>query len=208
MIPYGRQVINSEDIKKVQEVLKSDFITQGPKTKLFEIKLSENIGAKFTTTFNSATSALHISCLALGVGKGDIVWTCTNSFVASANCALYCGADVDFVDIDETNYNIDIFDLEKKLKISKSINKLPKVVIPVHFSGLPCDMKNIFRLSKKYKFKIIEDASHALGSRYCNSKIGNCKYSDITVFSFHPVKIITTGAGGCCTTNQKNTMKN
>ena len=203
MIPYGRQVINSEDIKKVQEVLKSDFITQGPKTKLFEIKLSENIGAKFTTTFNSATSALHISCLALGVGKGDIVWTCTNSFVASANCALYCGADVDFVDIDETNYNIDIFDLEKKLKISKSINKLPKVVIPVHFGGLPCDMKNIFRLSKKYKFKIIEDASHALGSKYFNNKIGNCKYSDITVFSFHPVKIITTAEGGSASTNSR-----
>ena len=203
MIPYSRQVINSEDIKKVREALKSDFITQGPKTKIFEKKLSKSFDAKFATTFNSGTSALHIACLALGTGKGDIIWTCTNSFVASANCALYCGADVDFVDINEKNFNINVSDLEKKLKISKKLNKLPKIVIPVHFGGLPCDMKSIFNLSKKYKFKIIEDASHAMGSKYFNNKIGNCKYSDIAVFSFHPVKIITTAEGGCALTNSK-----
>jgi len=203
MISYSRQSINSADIKEVQKVLKSNFLTQGPKSKLFEKKISEKIGARHTTTFNSATSALHISCLSLGVGKGDLVWTCTNSFVASANCALYCGAKVDFIDIDEKNFNINIKDLEKKLKISKTINKLPKVIIPVHFAGLPCDMKKIFLLSKKYKFKIIEDASHAIGAKYYSNKVGNCKYSDITVFSFHPVKIITTAEGGAALTNSK-----
>jgi len=201
MISYSRQIINSEDIRKVKEVLKSDFLTQGPKSRLFEKKLSKNVGAKFATTFNSGTSALHISCLSLGVGKGDLVWTCTNSFVASANCALYCGANVDFVDIDKSSYNISISDLEKKLKISKTLSKLPKVIIPVHFGGFPCDMKSIFELSKKYKFKIIEDASHALGAKYYNNKIGDCKYSDITVFSFHPIKIITTAEGGAALTN-------
>ena len=203
MIPYSRQIIDSNDIKKVKEVLKSDFITQGPKSELFEKALSKNIGVNFVTTFNSGTSALHISCLALGVTKRDIVWTCTNSFVASANCALYCGANVDLIDIDEITYNINILDLKKKLKIAKTLNKLPKVLIPVHFGGFPCDMKNIFKLSKKYKFKIIEDASHALGAKYFNNKIGNCKYSDITVFSFHPVKIITTAEGGAALTNSK-----
>ena len=203
MISYSRQSINSADIKEVQKVLNSNFLTQGPKSKLFEKKISEKIGARHTTTFNSATSALHISCLSLGVGKGDLVWTSTNSFVASANCALYCGAKVDFIDIDEKNFNINIADLEKKLKISKTLNKLPKVIIPVHFAGLPCDMKKIFLLSKKYKFKIIEDASHAIGAKYYSNKVGNCKYSDITVFSFHPVKIITTAEGGAALTNSK-----
>ena len=207
MIPYSRQIISSIDIKEIKKVLKSDFITQGPKSELFEKKLSKNVDVNFVTTFNSGTSALHISCLALGVGKGDVVWTCTNSFVASANCALYCGAKVDFIDIDETTYNINILDLEKKLKNAKILNELPKVIIPIHFGGFPCDMKKIFKLSKKYKFKIIEDASHAIGAKYFNNKIGNCKYSDITVFSFHPVKIITTAEGGAALTNSKQLDK-
>ena len=207
MIPYSRQIISFTDIKKVNEVLKSDYITQGPKTQLFEKEIEKNTGVKFATTFNSGTSALHIACLALGVGKNDFVWTCTNSFVASANCALYCGASVDLIDIDKTNYNINISELENKLKKAKKKNKLPKVVIPVHFSGLPCDMKSIFNLSKKYKFKILEDASHAIGAKYFNSKIGDCKYSDIAVFSFHPVKIITTAEGGAALTNSKYLKK-
>lgn len=207
MIPYSRQIISLADIKKVNEVLKSDYLTQGPKTHLFEKEIEKNIGVKHAITFNSATSALHIACLALNVGKNDFVWTCTNSFVASANCALYCGANVDLIDIDKRNYNISISELENKLKKAKKVNKLPKVVIPVHFSGVPCDMKSIFNLSKKYKFKILEDASHAIGAKYKNSKIGDCKYSDITVFSFHPVKIITTAEGGAALTNSKHLEK-
>jgi len=204
MIPYSKQSINNTDIRAVHKVLKSDFLTQGPISKIFEKKLCKIVGAKSATTFNSATSALHISCLALGVGKGDIVWTCTNSFVASANCAEYCGAKVDLVDINIENFNISITDLKAKLKKAKKIKKLPKVVIPVHFTGLPCDMKNIYKLSKRYRFKIIEDASHAIGAKYLNQNIGNCKYSNITVFSFHPVKIITTAEGGAALTNNEN----
>ncbi len=203
MIPYSRQVITSEDKKKVEKVLNSNFLTQGKLLNIFEKKLASTVNAKFATGFNSATSALHISCLALGVKKGDIVWTCTNSFVASANCALYCGAKIDLIDINNENFNINIFELEKKLQISKKKNKLPKVLIPVHFGGFPCDMEKIYHLSKKYKFKIIEDASHALGAIYKNEKIGSCKYSDITVFSFHPVKIITTAEGGAALSNSK-----
>ena len=204
MIPYSRQIITSQDIKNINKVLKSNFLTQGPKILEFEKKIAKISDAKYSISFNSATSALHIACLALDVKKNDIIWTCTNSFVASANCAEYCGAKIDLVDIDPISYNISIEDLKKKLIFAKKKNILPKVLIPVHFSGKPCDLKSIYELSKKYKFKIIEDASHAIGAKYRSSKIGSCKYSDITVFSFHPVKIITTGEGGAATTNSKS----
>lgn len=214
MIPYSRQNINTEDIKSVKKVLRSDFLTQGSFVPKFENLLVKFTGAKYSVTANSATSALHIACLALEVEKGDIVWTSPNTFVASANCALYCGADVDFVDINPSTYNICIDSLETKLIEAKKFNKLPKVIIPVHFSGYPCDMPKIYKLSKKYNFKIIEDASHAIGSKYNYSKkdikIGSCKHSHITIFSFHPVKIITTGEGGAALTNNKklaNKMK-
>jgi len=201
MIRYSRHLISKADIKAVNSVLKSDFLTQGPKSILFESLLSKKFKSKHTTSCNSATSALHIACLALGVKKNDIVWTSTNTFVASASCALHCGAKIDLIDINEDDQNIDVGLLENKLKIAKKRNKLPKVIIPVHFSGLPCDMKEIKKLSNKYKFKIIEDASHAVGAKYLNSSIGDCKYSDITVFSFHPVKILTTAEGGAALTN-------
>jgi UDP-4-amino-4,6-dideoxy-N-acetyl-beta-L-altrosamine transaminase len=165
--------------------------------------VAEICGAKYATAVNSATSALHIACLALGIGKDDLVWTSPNSFVASANCAVYCGAKIDFVDIDPRTYNLSAEKLEEKLINAKKIGKLPKLVIPVHFSGQPCDMEKIFSLSQEYGFKIIEDASHAIGAKYKNEPVGNCKYSDITVFSFHPVKIITTGEGGMTLTNDK-----
>ncbi len=204
MIRYSRQLIGPDDIKSVNKVLKSDFLTQGPKSILFENKLSLKFKVNFATSCNSATSALHLACLALGVKKGDYVWTCTNSFVASASCALHCGAKIDLIDIDPETNNLDLSLLSKKLKIAKRKKKLPKVVIPVHFAGLPCDMKEIHDLSKKYKFKVVEDASHAVGAKYLNTKIGDCKYSDITVFSFHPVKILTTAEGGAALTNSKN----
>ncbi len=203
MIRYSRQLISSSDIKTVNQVLKSDFLTQGPKSILFEKKLSLKFNVKYSTSCNSATSALHLACLALGVKKGDHVWTCTNSFVASASCALHCGAKIDLVDINSETYNLDINSLLKKLKIAYKKKKLPKVLIPVHFAGLPCEMREIHKLSKKYKFKIIEDASHAVGAKYYGSKIGSCKYSDITIFSFHPVKIMTTAEGGAALTNSK-----
>ena len=203
MIRYSRQLISSSDIKTVNQVLKSDFLTQGPKSILFEKKLSSKFNVKYSTSCNSATSALHLACLALGVKNGDHVWTCTNSFVASASCALHCGAKIDLVDINSETYNLDINSLSKKLKIAHKKKKLPKVVIPVHFAGLPCEMRELNKLSKKYKFKIIEDASHAVGAKYYGSKIGSCKYSDITVFSFHPVKIMTTAEGGAALTNSK-----
>lgn len=203
MIRYSRQLISSSDIKTVNQVLKSDFLTQGPKSILFEKKLSSKFNVNYSTSSNSATSALHLACLALGVKKGDHVWTCTNSFVASASCALHCGAKIDLVDINSETYNLDINSLSKKLKIAFKKKKLPKVVIPVHFAGLPCEMREIYKLSKKYKFKIIEDASHAVGAKYYGSKIGSCKYSDITIFSFHPVKIMTTAEGGAALTNSK-----
>ena len=203
MIPYSRQIITNEDKKKIHKVLNSNFITQGKLLDKFEQNLALKVGAKFATCFNSATSALHIACLALDVKKGDIVWTSTNSFVASANCALYCGAKIDLVDINIENFNISIKVLENKLKDAEKKKKVPKVIIPVHFGGLPCDMEKIFYLSKKYKFKIIEDASHALGAKYKNEKIGSSKFSDITIFSFHPVKIITTAEGGVALSNSK-----
>ena len=201
MIPYGKQDINQQDIDAVVSVLKSDFLTQGPQVPLFEAAINKVTQSQYAVAVNSATSALHIACLALGVGKGDIVWTSPITFVASANCALYCGASVDFVDIDPNTYNLSPVELEKKLITANLENRLPKVVIPVHLAGQSCDMKKIHQLSLDYGFKIIEDAAHAIGGSYQNKPIGNCQYSDITVFSFHPVKIITTAEGGVATTN-------
>ena len=203
MIPYGRQEITEDDIAEIEKVLRSDYLTQGPVVNNFEKKVSEYCGAKFGIAVNSATSALHLSCLALNLGPGDWLWTSPNTFVASANCGLYCGSKIDFVDIDPKTYNISIDALRDKLKKAEKIGQLPKVLIPVHFAGQPCDMKAIHELSKIYGFKIIEDASHAIGASYKNTKIGDCKFSDITVFSFHPVKIITTGEGGMALTNNK-----
>jgi UDP-4-amino-4,6-dideoxy-N-acetyl-beta-L-altrosamine transaminase len=202
VIPYGKQNISQTDIDSVVNVLQSDFLTQGPQVPLFEKTVSDYCDVRYGVAVNSATSALHIACLALRLGKGDWLWTSPNSFVASANCGLYCGAKVDFVDIDPKTYNLSTKELEKKLIQAKKDNKLPKIVIPVHFSGQSCDMKRIHSLGKEYGFKIIEDASHAIGGKYLDQPIGNCQYSDITVFSFHPVKIITTAEGGLATTNQ------
>lgn len=202
MIPYGKQDINQTDIDSVIAVLKSGFLTQGPQVPLFEKTVSEHCGAEFTIAVNSATSALHIACLALELGEGDYLWTSPNTFVASANCGLYCGAQVDFVDIDSNTYNLCVEALEQKLIQAKVTNTLPKIIVPVHFSGQSCDMKRINELSQEYGFKIIEDASHAIGGKYLNQPIGGCQYSDITVFSFHPVKIITTAEGGLAATNQ------
>ncbi len=202
MIPYSKQDITQQDIDAVINVLKSDFLTQGPKVPLFEKTISDYCNVNHAVAVNSATSALHIACLALELGEGDYLWTSPNTFVASANCALYCGAKVDFVDIDPQTYNMSADELEKKLVKAKLEGKLPKVVIPVHFAGQSCDMQKIHKLSKQYDFKIIEDASHAIGSKYLQQPVGGCKYADITVFSFHPVKIITTAEGGLATTNQ------
>lgn len=201
MIPYGLQDINQADIDAVVEVLKSDFLTQGPQVPKFEKAVSSYCNSKFSIAVNSATSALHIACLALDLCENDIVWTTPNTFVASANCVLYCGAKVDFVDIDLKTLNMSTDKLEEKLIEARCNNKLPKIVIPVHFSGQSCNMKKIYKLSKEYGFSIIEDASHAIGGKYLNQPIGGCQLSDITVFSFHPVKIITTAEGGIATTN-------
>jgi UDP-4-amino-4,6-dideoxy-N-acetyl-beta-L-altrosamine transaminase len=204
VIPYGKQNINQNDINSVLSVLKSDFITQGPQTPLFEQSVSKYCNVEYGVAVNSATSALHIACLALGLSEGDWLWTSPNSFVASANCGLYCGSKVDFVDIDPKTFNMSDLELEDKLIQAKQENKLPKVVIPVHFAGQSCNMKRIHYLGQKYGFKIIEDASHAIGGKYLDKMIGGCQYSDITVFSFHPVKIITTAEGGLATTNSKD----
>jgi UDP-4-amino-4,6-dideoxy-N-acetyl-beta-L-altrosamine transaminase len=201
MIPYGRQDISDEDIQAVIDVLKSDFLTQGPAVPKFEDKVASYCGTKYAYAVNSATSALHIACMALDVKKGDLVWTSPITFVASANCALYCGADVDFVDIDPLTYNMSVKCLAEKLDTAEKNGRLPKVVIPVHLSGQSCEMDKIFELSKQYGFRVIEDASHAIGGKFKGKPIGNCKFSDITVFSFHPVKIITTCEGGMCMTN-------
>ena len=203
MIPYGKQDINQSDIDAVINVLKSDFLTQGPKVPLFEKTVADYCDSKYGVAVNSATSALHIACLALDLGKDDYLWTSPNTFVASANCGLYCGAKVDFVDINPKTYNLSSKELEIKLIQAKKDNNLPKIVIPVHFAGQSCDMKKIHSLSREYGFKIIEDASHAIGGKYLDKPIGGCQYSDITVFSFHPVKIITTAEGGLATTNDK-----
>lgn len=201
MIPYGRQDINEADIEAVIKVLKSDFLTQGPMVPMFEKAITDYCQAKFGVATNSATSALHIACLALELGAGDYLWTSPNTFVASANCGFYCGAEVDFVDIDPHTYCMSADALEQRLIEADKQNKLPKIVVPVHFAGQSCEMNRIYQLSQKYGFRIIEDASHAIGGKYVGEPIGNCKYSDIVVFSFHPVKIITTGEGGLATTN-------
>jgi UDP-4-amino-4,6-dideoxy-N-acetyl-beta-L-altrosamine transaminase len=203
MIPYSRQEISEADIAEVESVLRSNFLTQGPTVSKFEKSVAKYCGALHAVAVNSATSALHIACLALNLGHGDWVWTSPNSFVASANCGRYCGAKIDFVDIDPFTYNLCTNELEKKLVIAKKDNKLPKILIPVHFAGQSCNMKKIYSLSQEYGFRVIEDASHALGGSYLNKPIGGCQYSDITVFSFHPVKIITTGEGGMALTNNK-----
>lgn len=200
MIPYGKQQLDAADLVAVQEVLQSNWLTQGPKVPAFEQAIADYCKVSFAVAVNSATSALHIACLALDVGPGARVWTSPNSFVASANCALYCGATVDFVDIELETGNMSVAALEEKLKQAQRQNQLPKVVIPVHFAGQPCDMQAIAALAEQYGFHIIEDASHAIGARYQNQPVGNCRYSDITVFSFHPVKIITSGEGGMATT--------
>lgn len=200
-IPYSRQDINQSDIDAVVDVLRSDYLTQGPVVPEFEKRVADYCNADYAVAVNSATSALHVACLALGVGKGDAVWTTPTTFVASANCALYCGATVDFVDIDPHTYNLSVERLAAKLESAEKTGGLPKVVIPVHLCGQPCDMAGISELGRRYGFKIIEDASHAIGARYKGKPVGNCVYSDITVFSFHPVKIITSGEGGMAITN-------
>lgn len=207
MIPYGRQDVSEADIDAVIEVLRSDFLTQGPVVPEFEKRVAAYCGANHAVAVNSATSALHIACLALGVGSGDVVWTSPITFVASANCARYCGADVDFVDIDPCTYNMSVERLAEKLERAKVANRLPKVLIPVHLSGQSCEMQPIHALSQKYGFRIIEDASHAIGGSYQGEKIGSCRYSDVTVFSFHPVKIVTTGEGGMAVTNDVELVK-
>ena len=203
MISYGRQSINQEDIDAVIGVLKSDFLTQGPKVVEFEKELSNYCSVKYAKVVCNGTAALHLAYLALGLKQGDIVWTTPNTFVATANAALYCGASVDFVDINPKTYNMSIKGLTKKLAQAKENNKLPKIVAPVHFAGQSCEMKAIWELSKEYGFKVVEDACHALGGEYLNKKVGSCEYSDMAVFSFHPVKMITTGEGGAIVTNNK-----
>jgi UDP-4-amino-4,6-dideoxy-N-acetyl-beta-L-altrosamine transaminase len=201
MIPYGRQSISQSDIDAVAEVLRSDWLTQGAVVPRFEKVIADHCGAEHAVAMNSATSALHIACLALGVGPGDLVWTSPISFVASSNCARYCGADVDFVDVDAETANLSPVALERKLEAARRDGRLPKVVIPVHLTGQSCDMEAIHVLSRRYGFRIIEDASHAIGGSYRGEPVGNCRYSDATVFSFHPVKVITSGEGGMVTTN-------
>lgn len=201
MIPYGKQQLDETDIAAVLDVLQSNWLTQGPKVPEFEHATLQHVGAKFAVAVNSATSALHLACLALDVGPGDRVWTSPISFVASANCALYCGAKVDFVDIDITTGNMCVQALKDKLIKARLNNTVPKVLIPVHFAGQSCDMAAISDLAKEYGFAIIEDASHAIGASYQNQPVGNCVFSDICVFSFHPVKIVTSGEGGMATTN-------
>lgn len=204
LIPYGRQSIDEEDIDAVIKVLRSDFVTQGPSVSKFEDAINEKVSAKYSVAVNSGTSALHLACRAVGVEPGDWIWTTPITFVASANCGLYCGGKVDFVDIDSDTGLMDPENLANKLKEAERNRKLPKVVIPVHLTGSSCDMKKINELAQQYNFKIIEDASHAIGGMYRSEMVGNCRYSDIVVFSFHPVKIITTGEGGIATTNQKH----
>ena len=201
MIPYGRQAITEADIAAVTAVLRSDFLTQGPAVPRFEQAVAAYCGAAHAVAVNSATSALHLACLALGLGSGDWLWTSPNTFVASANCGRYCGARVDFVDIDPRTYNLDPAALAAKLEAAERQGRLPKVVVPVHFAGQPCDLAAIAALARRYGFRVIEDASHAIGGRYRGEPIGNGRHADITVFSFHPVKLITTGEGGLATTN-------
>jgi UDP-4-amino-4,6-dideoxy-N-acetyl-beta-L-altrosamine transaminase len=200
-IPYGRQDITDVDVAAVAQVLRSDWLTQGPSVERFEAAVADYCGAQHAVAVNSATSALHIACMALSLGPGDWLWTSPNTFVASANCALYCGAQVDFVDIDPQTRNLSITELREKLHKAKIVGRLPKVVVPVHFAGEPCDLRVIRDLANEYGFAVIDDASHAIGGRYGEHAIGGTPYSDVTVFSFHPVKIITTAEGGMAVTN-------
>ena len=202
MIPYGRQDISNADIEAVIDVLKSDFLTQGPTVERFEMAVAGYCGVARGVAVSSATAALHLACLALDVGPGDLVWTSPISFVASANCALYCGADVDFVDIDPQSTSMSLDALAEKLEDAANRNRLPKVVIPVHLGGQSCPMDEIARLARTYGFAVVEDASHAIGGTYKGEPVGNCRFSDIAVFSFHPVKIVTTGEGGMALTNR------
>jgi len=202
MIPYGKQHISQQDVDSVVAILQSDWLTQGPAIERFENSVAKHVNARYGVAVNSATSALHIGCLALGLGPGDWLWTSPNTFVASANAGIYCGAKVDFVDIDPKTYNLSVEDLSRKLEIAKLNKVLPKVVVPVHFAGQSCQMAEIYELSKKYGFSVMEDASHAIGGTYKSELVGNCLYSDLTIFSFHPVKIITTAEGGLVTTNR------
>ncbi len=201
MIPYGRQDVTDDDIREVVSVLNSNFLTQGPQVPIFEKAVAAHVGSRHAIAVNSATSALHVACMALGLEEGDALWTSAITFPASANCGLYCGATVDFVDIDPITYNMCPVALEKKLRKASKQGTTPKIVIPVHLAGQSCDMAAIRRLSREYDFKIIEDASHAIGAHYAEGSVGNCAYSEITVFSFHPVKIITSGEGGMAVTN-------
>lgn len=203
MIYYGKQSINEEDIRAVENVLHSDFLTQGPAIERFEHSVADYCGAKYAVAVCNATAALHIACLSAGLGEKDCLWTSPITFVASANCGRYCGADVDFVDIDEKTYNMSVTALVEKLHRARKANKLPKVVIPVHLAGQSCDMVCIKELSEEYGFTIVEDASHAVGADYLETKVGSCTFSDMTVFSFHPVKIVTTGEGGMVLTNHR-----
>lgn len=201
MIPYGRQEITAADLEAVAEVLRSDFLTQGPVVPMFEEQLAAYCGASHAVASSNATASLYLACRALGLGPNDRLWTSPNTFVASANVALLCGAEVDFVDIDPATYNMSVEALASKLEQAKRESRLPKIVLPVHFAGQSCDMQAIAELAQHYGFRIVEDASHAIGGSYLNAKVGNCRFSDVAVFSFHPVKIITTGEGGIATTN-------
>ena len=203
-IPYGRQNINQQDIDAVVEVLQSDWLTQGPAIERFEQAVADYCGVKYAVAVSNATAALHIACLAAELETGDILWTSPNTFVASANCGLYCGAEVDFVDIDPHTYNLSIEALEQKLIQAEKAGKLPKVVVPVHLAGQSCEMDKMAAFSQKYGFAVLEDASHAIGAKYQGSSVGNCQFSDMAVFSFHPVKIITTGEGGMVVTNRQD----
>lgn len=204
MIPYGRQEITQADIDAVVEVLRSDFLTQGPAVPAFEAAVAQQVGVAHAVAVNSATSALHLACMALGLGEGDWLWTSPITFVASANCARYCGAQVGFVDIDPVTFNLSVDALERKLTLASASGRLPKALVAVHMCGQPCEMARIDELSKRFGFKVIEDASHAIGARYRGRPVGNCQYSDVTVFSFHPVKVVTTGEGGVAVTNDRS----
>lgn len=208
MIPYGRQTISEKDISAVVEVLRSDYLTQGNVVPEFELALSQYCGARYGITTNSATSALHLACLALGLGDQDWLWTTPISFVASANCGRYCGANVDFVDIDPQTYNLSVDALKRKLETARQSNKLPKVLVAVHLAGQSCHMREISSLAKEYGFSIIEDASHAVGGKYLGKPIGSCEFSDISIFSFHPVKVITSAEGGMLVTNSSELAEN
>ncbi len=201
VIPYGRQEINDDDVEAVAQVLRSDWLTQGPAVPLFESQVASHVGVRHAIAVNSATSALHIACKSLGLGEGDELWTTPNTFVASANCARYCGAGVDFVDIDPDTLNIDVSALEVKLRGAALRRRLPKIVVPVHFGGLPTNQERIWELAQEYGFRVVEDASHSIGALNALEPVGSCRWSDVTVFSFHPVKVMTSGEGGMCTTN-------